>query len=241
MSSPTPAAASGPDTCEVVDGRTTRWDAHRTKRRADLVAATLRAIRRHGAGVGMDDIAASAGTSKTVFYRHFGDRAGLYRAVAHSVDARIIAGVTGVLSEQARPGTESGPEALTSSSESARAQRLMRAAVVAYLELVEVDPEVYRFIVAAPLVPPKERSSADPAAVTDVMSSRMAGLLADQLVAAGRDPEQAAIWGQAIVGMVRSVADQWLRSGASASGTHRSQLATDVSTLIWGGLASTWD
>ena len=73
------------------------------------------------------------------------------------------------------------------------------------------------------------------------MSSRMAGLLADQLVAAGRDPEQAAIWGQAIVGMVRSVADQWLRSGASASGTHRSQLATDVSTLIWGGLASTWD
>ena len=151
MSSPTPAAASGPDTCEVVDGRTTRWDAHRTKRRADLVAATLRAIRRHGAGVGMDDIAASAGTSKTVFYRHFGDRAGLYRAVAHSVDARIIAGVTGGLSEQA------------------------------------------------------------------------------------------AIWGQAIVGMVRSVADQWLRSGASASGTDRSQLATDVSTLIWGGLASTWD
>ena len=71
--------------------------------------------------------------------------------------------------------------------------------------------------------------------------ARMAGLLADQLVAAGRDPKQAAIWGQAIVGMVRSVADQWLRSGASASGTDRSQLATDVSTLIWGGLASTWD
>ena len=116
----------------------------------------------------------------------------------------------------------------------------MRAAVVAYLELVEVRSgglSVHR----RTLVPLKERSSADPAAVTDVMSSRMAGLLADQLVAAGRDPKQAAIWGQAIVGMVRSVADQWLRSGASASGTDRSQLATDVSTLIWGGLASTWD
>ena len=58
------------------DGRSTRWDQHRAARRRELVEATLRAIREHGAAVGMDDIAAEAGTSKTVVYRHFTDRQG---------------------------------------------------------------------------------------------------------------------------------------------------------------------
>ena len=48
------------------DGRSTRWDQHRATRRRELVEATLRAIRRHGAGVGMDEHAAMAGTSNTL-------------------------------------------------------------------------------------------------------------------------------------------------------------------------------
>jgi len=64
------------------DGRRSRWDGHRLARREELVDATLRAIRTHGAAVGMDEVATSAGTSKTVFYRHFTDRGGLYTAVA---------------------------------------------------------------------------------------------------------------------------------------------------------------
>ena len=68
------------------DGRDTRWAQHRLARRVELVEATLKAIRRHGAGVGMDEIAAEAGTSKTVIYRHFGDKAGLYLAVVEAVD-----------------------------------------------------------------------------------------------------------------------------------------------------------
>ena len=76
------------------DGRSSRWDEHRLTRRAELVEATLLAIRTHGAGVGMDEVAATARTSKTVFYRHFTDRAGLYTAVAERVDATIIRGLT---------------------------------------------------------------------------------------------------------------------------------------------------
>ena len=72
------------------DGRSSRWDEHRLARRQELVEATLHAIREHGAGVGMDEVAATARTSKTVFYRHFTDRAGLYTAVAERVDATII-------------------------------------------------------------------------------------------------------------------------------------------------------
>src|SRR5690242_11750349 len=78
----TPSASS--------DGRSTRWDEHRATRRRELVEASLRAIRQHGAAVGMDEIAAVAGTSKTVVYRHFTDRQGLYAAVCESVDALIL-------------------------------------------------------------------------------------------------------------------------------------------------------
>src|SRR6478609_3903227 len=82
---PPPAPSAAPR-----DGRDSRWERHREERRAALVDATIRAIRTHGAGVGMDDIAAAAGTSKTVIYRHFTDRSGLYAAVSESVDARIL-------------------------------------------------------------------------------------------------------------------------------------------------------
>src|SRR5690348_11854869 len=157
------------------DGRSTRWDEHRTTRRRELVEATLRAIRQHGASVGMDDIAAVAGTSKTVFYRHFTDRAGLYAAVSESVDARILRDLraaigVGGLDLTAAPGT---PRALVA------------AAVDAYLALVERDPEVYRFVVSAPLLdrPP----GGDPAlAVTSHIAEQMSAVFAAALVAAGR-------------------------------------------------------
>ena len=79
----------------TTDGRDTRWATHREQRRRELVEDTLRAIRKHGAGVGMDEIAAQAGTSKTVIYRHFGDRAGLI-AAAIGVEAQAaVAGQIG--------------------------------------------------------------------------------------------------------------------------------------------------
>ena len=72
------------------DGRDTRWTEHRVLRRNELVESTLRAIRHRGATVSIDEIAAEAGTSKPVFYRHFGDRPGLYRAVVEKVAQFIL-------------------------------------------------------------------------------------------------------------------------------------------------------
>ena len=56
------------------DGRTTRWDAHRDQRRAELVQAAVRAIDQHGPDVTIADIAAEAGVSKPVLYRYFTDK-----------------------------------------------------------------------------------------------------------------------------------------------------------------------
>src|SRR3954470_5372660 len=79
------------ETVSPRDRRDSRWDEHRRARREQLVDATLAAVGRHGAGVGMDEIAAEAGTSKTVVYRHFADRNELYVAVCSEVAGRLLA------------------------------------------------------------------------------------------------------------------------------------------------------
>lgn len=211
----------------TADGRSTRWDEHRLSRRKELVEATLRAIREHGAGVGMDDIAAAAGTSKTVFYRHFVDRAGLYAAVAESVNALILRDVTSALGSVGRP-------ALTELPGTPRA--LVAAAIDAYLRLVERDPEVYRFVVSAPILdrPP----GGDPAlAVTHHVADQVTAVLRRALEAGGGDVSAAPVWGAGLVGMVRAAADQWL---AGRGGLTREQLAEHLTALAWSGLSAAW-
>ena len=79
-----------PPGAEPRDRRDSRWDEHRRRRREELVDATLAAVARHGADVGMDEIAAEAGTSKTVVYRHFADRNELYLAVSARVADELL-------------------------------------------------------------------------------------------------------------------------------------------------------
>ncbi len=209
------------------DGRRSRWDRHRLARREELVDATLRAIRTHGAAVGMDEVATSAGTSKTVFYRHFTDRAGLYTAVAERVDATIIRGLSRAADDPAPAG----------------ARAVVRAVIAAYLHLVEEDPEVYRFIVNAPIVPPGERPSGDVAAgMTDRIARHVADLVGAGLAVGGQamDSAEAAprLWGVALVGMVRATADAWLAEGASVGGPSSDDLADHLTALVWDGLSA---
>jgi AcrR family transcriptional regulator len=214
------------------DGRSTRWAEHRLARRKELVESALRAIRVHGATVGMDDIATAAGTSKTVFYRHFADRAGLYQAVAEHVDALILRDLSMAVGESGTPLVDvvAGPAAL------------IRAAIDSYLSLVEKDPEVYRFIVAAPLLDRSDvPSTGDPAAsVSSHIAEEMSVVFRQALQAAGHDDAAAAVWGQGVVGMVRSAADAWLAGEAGFAGMPRGDLAEHLSTLAWSGLSTAW-
>jgi AcrR family transcriptional regulator len=208
------------------DGRSTRWDEHRTTRRRELVEATVRAIRLHGAAVGMDDIAAMAGTSKTVIYRHFADRAGLYAAVSQSVDARILRDLGQAMG--------SAGADLTAAQSSPR--DLIAAAIDAYLKLVEKDPEVYRFVVNAPLL--DAPAGGDPAGpVTGHIAEQMSAVIAQALVAAGEEAEAASVWGAGLVGMVRAAADQWLTRPETMT---RARLTDHLTDLAWSGLSTAW-
>src|SRR5574341_720804 len=65
--------------------RSVRRSEHWETQRRTLIAAAQRAIRKKGPAVSMDDIAAEARVAKPILYRHFGDRAGLARALGESV------------------------------------------------------------------------------------------------------------------------------------------------------------
>jgi AcrR family transcriptional regulator len=199
----------------VRDKRASRWDAHREARRAELTDAAILAIRAHGAGVGMDDVAAQAGTSKTVVYRHFADRTQLYLAVC--------ARVADILSVQVR----------TAMDRAAHPREKAAAGIEAYLRLIEHDPEVYRFVVHRPLV--DKALTEDPVAdLATLVGDQAAAVIAAQLIRSGKDTTAATTWGHAIVGLVRGAGDNWLTRPAGVS---RELLASQLTDLAWSGLS----
>lgn len=203
------------------DGRDRRWDDHRAERRQALVEATLKAVRRHGSGAGMDEIAAVAGTSKTVLYRHFGDKGQLYVAVTEAVHALIAHDL------------RASVERVGTAPAGGGAREAVAAAVEAYLALVERDPDVYRFVVERPLLGGGQSpGGTDPVrGLVAMVAEQVAGTLA----AAGVAPERATTWGHALVGMVRAAADHWIDS---PDPTPRPELVGVLVDLAWGGLAA---
>lgn len=202
------------------DGRSIRWAQHREERRKSLVDATIRAIRRHGAGVGMDDVAAEAGTSKTVIYRHFDDRAGLYRAVAQRVDERVVGDVSAAIGRSSGAGTGT--------------RELIASTLDAYLALVESDTELYRFVVNRPMV--DSPLGDDPVDETvGHVRAQLTGLLEASMAAPDLEPARARLWAVALVGSVQAVADDWLSSPGRAP---RAQLVAELTDLAWEGLAN---
>lgn len=143
----------------------------------------------------MDEIAVQAGTSKTVIYRHFGDRAGLYAAVVAKVHSYIHADLGAALAL----------------AESGGLATLAHDLADAYLSLVERDPEIYRFVMNPPSA---SLGEVDPlGGLPEVIGDQVAGAVAAHLAALGRDTACAATWGHGLVGFVRAVADRWMATG----------------------------
>jgi AcrR family transcriptional regulator len=196
------------------DRRDSRWDEHRRARREQLIDAALTAVGRHGAGVGMEEIAATAGTSKTVVYRHFADRGELHAAVCTRVAGQLSETLYAAMSSSGHP------------------RGMLAAAIEAYLAFVEADPELYRFVVHQH---PGAPADGDPiTTLSDLVGDEATAAVAAALERAGADVGPAAPWGHGVVGLVRSAADWWLRAERPMP---RSHLAAYLTDLAWAGLA----
>lgn len=198
------------------DRRDSRWDEHRRTRREQLVEATVAAIGRHGADVGMDEIAAAAGTSKAAVYRHFADRTELHAAVCARVAEQLL------------------PKLRETMQSSEHPRQMIAAAIETYLAVLEADPELYRFVVHSQGHSGHFGPSDPITSLSALVGDQAASLTATALERAGRDPAAAAPWGHGLVGLVRSAADWWLQAERPML---RTELAAHLTDLAWAGLS----
>jgi AcrR family transcriptional regulator len=187
-----------------IDGRAARWTEHRIARREELIDAAVAAVREFGTDVGMDQIAAAARTSKPVIYRYFADKGEVYRAVGERVIAQVVSALRGV-------PAESDPQAL------------LRASIDAYLQLLEENPKLFRFVTELHAGKPDFSRP-----VVDVLTRA----LGEQLRSIGLDPAGAQPWGEAAVGFIRAASLWWLDHPGTMT---RSQVREYLAALLWGG------
>jgi AcrR family transcriptional regulator len=182
----------------------------RAKRRQKMLAAAIRVVRREGAGVSMEEIAAEAGVTKPIIYRAFGDREGLTGAVAdHFADE--LAGALQTAIDQAPTDRE----------------RVARA-IDAYVSFIEREPEIVRFLVHRSL---DERGVAMSGFVNRV-GQLITQAIGQGLREQGLDSGAAEPWAYAIVGAVHLAGDWWLERKTMS----REQLVAYLTTLVWDGM-----
>jgi AcrR family transcriptional regulator len=178
-----------------------------------MVQAAIEAVRTHGAGVSVAEIAAAAGVTKPVLYRHFTDRADLQRAVGQQAAEMLLSRMAPELDPAREPA------------------QLIRGVIDAFLAGIEDEPQLWRFVVHHPI----ERTPG--AEVVEDARERIARTLAmiigERVRALGLDSGGAEAWAQGLVGMVQSAGDWWLERRTMS----RAALTDYLTTLIWGGVS----
>jgi AcrR family transcriptional regulator len=210
-----PASEQPTTAAAAPDGRRSRWTEHRRARREELVTAAVEAVRLAGPEFAVDDVARSAGVSKTVIYRYFSDKDELVDAVLGRISEVIL--LPRLMGE------------LAAERHDDRAQ--LHAVIAAFVSLIEDEPALYRFAYAhagrsgrADLVAATEREIAEALGV----------LMGERLAAAGRSPDAALTWAYGVVGMVQLAAHWW----SAARTVPAAQLVDQLTELAHGGLGA---
>lgn len=211
------------DTSTLRDGRHARWDDHRRRRRRALLRATREAVHDLGPHASMEEIAAHAGTSKSVFYRYFGDKAGLQEAVSQEAIALM-------------------ERRLLEAVEASEDPRLaLRAMVETYLRMADSSPHVYAFSVQSP------QGGEDPSdehglhgffeRMHEALEERLRTHLASEGPASPAADDPLLLWPTAALGLVRAAGESWLSASGSAHRATAEETAAQITGWLLHGLA----
>lgn len=195
------------------DARRDRWRKHRIARRAEFVEAALRALAEHGPDLGMEHVAAEAGVTKPVLYRHFDDKADLFLALGRRG--------TDILFERLIPAIN---------AELAPVPRI-RMALDAYFGVIEEYPNLYRLLSRGPF--PSEPVDADVVEEDKkLIATTLSALLGDYMRMFRLDSGAAEPWAHGIVGMVQNTGDWWLDRQSMS----REAVVEYLTQLIWAAI-----
>lgn len=193
-------------------------ETRRSARREALLDAAVAAVEAHGDRVTMTAMAAEAGVTKPVLYRYFGDRAGLYEALA----ARFAAG----LLDRLRPELDGG----------VAGRHAVEASVEAYLCYVESHRALYRFLVwRLPTTSPDGQGLVR--GFVHRVAAEISDALGPALRAAGVPAANVELVAFGVTGTVQLAGEVWLERGSMP----RRQAVAQLSELLWRGLASVGD
>jgi AcrR family transcriptional regulator len=184
-------------------------DTRRQARREELLDAAVEVIRRDGPAVSMEVIAAEAGVTKPIVYRHFGDRSGLVAALAKRFSDDLMGALQSSLVRDAEP------------------RELLVGTIDAYLEFVEREPNLYRFVVQH-----VDGGAEELSGFVRQVAKEVAVVLGERLRAINYDSGAAEPWAYGLVGMVHFAGDWWVDSRAMP----RARLVEYLTTLVWDGL-----
>ncbi|QKV91174.1 TetR/AcrR family transcriptional regulator [Streptomyces sp. NA02950] len=190
------------------------------RRRRELLEAADRVVLRDGPEASMNAIAAEAGITKPILYRHFGDKGGLYRALAKRHTDALLSSLRAALDAPA-------PD---------RRHRV-EATLDTYLTAIEAAPQVYRFLMHPADQGEQQEQGFDvghhSAPLLRRLGEELAKVIAERVELGPDGEEQARVWGHGIVGMMHAAGDWWLRERPCS----REQLVRHLAELMWGRLA----
>ncbi|MGE3286200.1 MAG: TetR/AcrR family transcriptional regulator [Pseudonocardia sp.] len=190
------------------DGRRTRWDAHRAQRREQLLDAALSVLETAGPDFGLDQVAARAGVTRPVIYRHFADRAALLSAMGERAVTRLMQRLMPAVFAEGPFDTR------------------IRSSVAAFVEFLDESPGVYRLFA---LQPPAGGQDVVRAGQEFVVSA-VAAVLGDHLRAFGHDDEVLVeVSARGLVGLVQHIAEWWVQQRS----IDREAVIGYLTRLVW--------
>ncbi|MEV6940543.1 TetR family transcriptional regulator [Streptomyces sp. NPDC051172] len=193
------------------------------RRRRELLEAADRVVLRDGPQASMNAIAAEAGITKPILYRHFGDKSGLYAALAKRHTDALLNSLRAALDAPAD-----------------RRERV-EATLDTYLAAIEARPQVYRFLMHPAEGSPGGEQGFDVGKHSIPLLRRMgeelAQVIEDRLDLGPGGQQLARVWGHGIVGMMHAAGDWWLGERPCSRG----ELVRSLADLLWGRLAAAGD
>lgn len=178
-----------------------------------MLDGTLAAIRQHGHGIGLDEIARENGVSKTVLYKYFADKKGLTdatmeRYIETVLVPRIHDALSGDLDEY----------------------QLTRAVISAYVSTVATDPEIYIYVHAnTAAAQNREIITASEQSIADLLSS----VIDDRMRTRGFATEGSMPIAFAMIGAVRLAAHWWIYDRTVPA----DELVDYLTMIVWSGIA----